>query len=191
MIDRIARIICPEAFDRNAFRRIVKESNDGHTAGIDVAASMQAARDAARAKAQDVLALIRVPTVAMEEAGVRHSFRCPGPLIHTPTKHMRRQYQAMIDAASVRKISGLSVFCDFAGHPEPLPNVQSMAMDGDDLIVATDQGPYRIGTDGSFEKVDDKEMTPTSIQSAAAKVLHNPATSKRAKMAAGKGMTQR
>lgn len=62
MIDRIARIICPEAWDRDEFRRIVKRTNGGHTTGIDVEASMKEARNAARQTARDVLAEIARPS---------------------------------------------------------------------------------------------------------------------------------
>lgn len=58
-ITSIAMVICPEAWDRDAFRRIVKASNDGHTAGVDIAASMQQAQSAARVKAVRVLAEVR------------------------------------------------------------------------------------------------------------------------------------
>lgn len=62
MIDRIARIICPEAWDRDEFRRIVKATNGGHTTGIDIAASMAAAREAARETAREIWIEIQKPS---------------------------------------------------------------------------------------------------------------------------------
>ena len=104
MIDRIARIICPEAWDRDEFRRIVKRTNGGHTTGIDVEASMKEARNAARQTARDVLAEVRgiVCLPEMIEAG--------GEVISSdvyelsewgtaPCELAERVYGAMVDAA--------------------------------------------------------------------------------------------
>ena len=114
MIDRIARIICPDAWDRDEFRRIVKHTNGGHTTGIDVAASMEEARNAARQTARDIWAEMREPTDAMAEAGAT-GYDSEGYGI--TESDARRCYQAMVynafaqqpDPPSPMEVAGESV----------------------------------------------------------------------------------
>lgn len=51
------------------------------------------------AQARAVLLAIREPTEAMEDAGCGIDFVVSGQIVNTPSKWMKRQYQAMIDAA--------------------------------------------------------------------------------------------
>lgn len=52
---KIGMILCPEGWDRDAFRRVVKATGDGRTVDVDIEASMMQCRSAAISKAVLVL----------------------------------------------------------------------------------------------------------------------------------------
>ena len=100
IIDRIAKIICPEAWDRDEFRRIVKRTNGGHTTGIDVEASMEEARNAARQTARDVLTVFGKTEIRSKMiAACTDVLSMFDPAEDDTVEWAEEMYQTMMDAA--------------------------------------------------------------------------------------------
>ena len=104
MIDRIAKIICPEAWDRDEFQSIVERTNGGHAIGIDIEASMEEARNGARQTALEILVEMREPTEAMIDMGESFDGPFDGQKVGAET-----HYKAMLDAAVAEQPSPMDI----------------------------------------------------------------------------------